>query len=98
MNTYGKVSLVQLQKKLNQEMRCPAGQNQVYILSRLKTNGRIKKQAPQICLDCKIRSYLGWRKRVYYDFIRKACCGEYKRNCEAYVKFMAKRRNPFVSP
>ena len=98
MKTNERLSLVQLQRKLNAEMRCPAGKNQVYVLSRMKTNGRIKKEAPQVCLDCKIRSYLGWRKRVYLDFIRKVCCGEHKRLCEAYIKFMARQRNPFMSP
>ena len=98
MNTNERVSLVQLQRKLNMEMKCPAGKNQVYVISRLKTNGRIKKEAPQVCLDCKIRSHLGWRKRVYLDFIQKACCGEHKRLCEAYVKFMARQRNRFMSP
>ena len=97
MKTNSRVSLLHLQRQLNQEMRCPAGKNQVYVLSRMKTNGRIKREAPQICLDCKIRSYLGWRKRVYLDFIQKVCCGEHKRMCEAYVKFMARQRNPFMS-
>lgn len=98
MNTNERISLIQLQKKLNQEMHCPAGQNQVFVLSRMKTNGRVKKEAPQVCLNCKIRSYLGWRKTVYLDFISKVCCGDYRRYCEAYVKFLARRRNPFVSP
>lgn len=98
MKTNERVSLTQLQRKLNTEMRCPAGKNQVYVLSRMKTNGRIKREAPQVCLDCKIRSYLGWRKRVYLDFIRKVCCGHPKRMCEAYVKFMARQRYPLMRP
>jgi hypothetical protein len=93
-----RISLNQLQRKLNIEMHCPAGINQVYVISRMKTNGRVKREAPQICLDCKIRSYLGWRKKVYLDFISQICCGEYKRYCEAYQRFLARRRNPFVSP
>ena len=96
--TTEQISLVQLERKLNDEMRCPAGKNQVYVLSRMKSNGRIKKEAPQVCLDCKIRSYLGWRKRVYLDFIQMACCGEHKRKCEAYVKFMASSRFPLMNP
>ena len=98
MQTNEQVSLVQLQRKLNEEMRCPAGKNQVYVLSRLKTNGRIKKEAPQVCLDCKIRDFLGWRKRVYLDFIKMVCCGDSKRTCEAYTKFMARGRFPFIQP
>jgi len=98
LKTNERISLLQLERKLNEEMRCPAGKNQVYILSRMKTNGRIKKEAPQICIDCKIRSYLGWRKRVYLDFIGKVCCGDHRRLCEAYVKFMVGRRVSFVSP
>ena len=98
MTTNERVSLLQLERKLNEEMRCPAGKNQVYILSRMKTNGRIKREAPQICIDCKIRNYLGWRKRVYLDFIRKVCCGDQKTMCEAYIKFMAHQRFPFMSP
>jgi hypothetical protein len=97
VTTDERVSLAQLARKLNMEMRCPAGKNQAYVLSRLKTNGRIKKEAPQVCVDCKIRSYLGWRKRIYVDFIRLACCGDHKRLCEAYIKFMAGRRSPFIS-
>lgn len=98
MQTNEQISLLQLQRKLNDEMRCPAGKNQVYVLSRLKSNGRIKKEAPQVCLDCKIRNYLGWRKRVYLDFIQMVCCGEPKSKCEAYVKFMARSRFPFMNP
>ena len=96
MKTNERVSLTQLQRKLNLEMRCPAGKNQVYVLSRMKTNGRIKREAPQVCIDCKIRNYLGWRKRVYLDFIRKVCCGDHKLMCEAYLKFMAHQRFPFM--
>ncbi len=93
-----KLSLYQLQRELNQCMRCPAGQNQVYVLSRMKSNGRLKKEAPQIAVDCKIRSFLGWKKKVYFDFIRKVCCGDYKTQCEAYATFMARRRNSFLAP
>jgi len=93
-----KLSLYQLQRQFNRCMRCPAGQNQVYVLSRMKSNGRLKKEAPQLAIDCKIRSFLGWRKKVYFDFIRKVCCGEYKQQCEAYSTFMARRRNSFLAP
>jgi hypothetical protein len=93
-----KLSLYQLQREVNQCMRCPAGQNQVYILSRMKSNGRLKKEAPQLAIDCKIRSFLGWKKKVYLDFIQKVCCGDYKIQCEAYATFMAKRRNSFMAP
>ena len=93
-----KLSLYQLRRELNTCMRCPAGQNQVYVLSRMKSNGRLKKEAPQLAVDCKIRSFLGWKKKVYVDFIQKVCCGEYKNQCEAYVTFMARRRNSFLAP
>jgi len=93
-----KVSLVQLQRELNKEMRCPAGQNQVYILTRMKTNGRIRKESPQVCLDCKIRSFLGWRKKVFQEYIEKVCTQDYKHRCEAYQTFMARRRNSFLVP
>lgn len=96
MNTNKRMSLLQLQRQLNEQMQCPAGKNQVVVLSRLRTNGRIKKEAPRVCLDCKIRSTLGWRKRVHQDFIQKVCCGDHKRMCEAYTKFMARQRNPFM--
>lgn len=92
------LSLSQQQRELNRCMKCPAGQNQVYVLSRLKSNGRLKKEAPQLALDCKIRSYLGWKKKVYVDFIRKVCCDDFKSNCEAYSTFMARRRNSFLAP
>jgi len=93
-----KLSLYQLQRELNRCMRCPAGQNQVYMLSRMKSNGRLKKDAPQLALDCKIRAFLGWKKKVYFDYIQKVCCGDYHRQCEAYITFMARRRNSFMVP
>ena len=93
-----KQSLYQLQRELNLGIQCPAGQNQVYVLTRMKSNGRLKKEAPQLAIDCKIRSFLGWKKKVYRDFIRKVCCGEYKNQCEAYQTFMARRRNSFLAP
>ena len=93
-----KLSLYQLQRELNRCMRCPAGQNQVYVLTRMKSNGRLKKEAPQLALDCKIRSFLGWKKKVYHDFIRKVCCSDFKTGCEAWNTFMAKRRNSFFAP
>lgn len=88
---------VRLKRELNEEMRCGIGKNQAYILSRLKTQGRIKKVAPQVCLDCKIRNFLGWRKRVYADYIKMVCCGDYEHTCEAYIMFMS-RRLPFIQP
>jgi hypothetical protein len=83
------ISLLQLQQKLNAAMQCPAGKNQVYVLSQLKSNGRITKIAPQVCLDCKCRGYLGWRKRIDAEFIQKVCCGDPKRGCEAYQRTMS---------
>lgn len=94
----GTLSLYGLRKTLNKYMRCPAGQNQLYVLSRMKSTGRLKKEAPMLALDCKIRSFLGWRKKVYYDFIRKVCCGDYKDQCEAWETFMARRKKSFLAP
>lgn len=89
-------SLSQLQRELNRCMRCPAGQNQVYILSRMRSNGRLLKESPRVALDCKIRSYLGWHKKVYEEGIRKVCCNDFERACEAYSTFMVRTRRNFM--
>lgn len=91
-------SLYMLARELNHTVRCPAAQNQVYVLSRMKSNGRLRKETPQVAIDCKVRSFLGWKKKVYEEFIRKVCCGDYKDQCEAWRTFMARRRNSFMAP
>lgn len=81
-------SLSLRQAELNSQMHCPAGKGQAYVSSRMRTNGRVKKEAPGVCLDCKIRNFLGWTRRVKEETVRTVCCGEYTRTCEAWTTYM----------
>jgi len=76
-------NLSMLERKLNKEMKCFAGRNQVYIQS-MVLGGRTSK--PRICLKCTLRAEYGLNREVYYEFIRDVCCRN-PDECEAVKQF-----------
>jgi len=64
-------NLSMLERKLNREMKCTAGKNQVYIRS-LLTGGSTTR--PRIALKCPLRRDIGETPEVYYEHIRDVCC------------------------
>lgn len=60
-----------LERKLNRQMKCPAGKNQVYIRSLLTGQSTTR---PRIALKCPLRRDLGERPEVFYEHIRDVCC------------------------
>lgn len=80
-------NLSDLERRLNQQMACFAGKNQVYIQSMVLGVGVSK---PRICLKCPLRAEYGLNRDVYYEFIRDVCCSE-PGQCEAVRKFRATR-------
>ncbi len=82
----GNLSL--LENRLNREMKCIAGRNQVFIASSLL--GGSAATRPRICLKCTLRAEYGLTRAVYYDFVRDVCCGDPKK-CEAVQRFEATR-------
>lgn len=80
-------NLTVLEHKLNREMVCHAGKNQVYLRSLLTGKGTTR---PRITLKCSLRKDIGQRPEVFYEHIRDVCCGD-PTQCEAYQAF--KRRH-----
>jgi hypothetical protein len=76
-------SLSELERKLNQEMRCTAGRNQVYIRS-LLTGGAATR--PRIALKCPLRRDIGQAPEVFYEYIRDVCCCD-PHQCPAWRDF-----------
>lgn len=76
-------NLSQLERQLNQQMKCPAGKNQVYLRSVLTRRGATP---PRIALKCTYRRDIGLSKEVFYEHIRDVCCGDPEK-CEAYQAF-----------
>lgn len=75
-----------LERKLNREMRCTAGKNQVYIRSLL--TGRSTTR-PRIALKCPLRRDIGQTPEVFYEHIRDVCCCD-PEQCEAWLAFKAR--------
>lgn len=73
-------NLSELEHKLNREMKCPAGKNQVFIRSLLTGNGTTQ---PRIALKCHLRREIGLKPQVFYEYIRDVCCSD-PEQCEAY--------------
>jgi hypothetical protein len=69
-----------LEQRLNSEMSCPAGRNQVYIRS-LLTGGSTTR--PRIALKCPLRREIGQTAEVFFEHIRDVCCGDHSQ-CEAW--------------
>ena len=78
-----KGNLSTLQQQLNREIKCPAGQNQVYIRSLVTLKGTTP---PRIALKCSFRRDAGMTPDVFLDDIRSMCCGDPKA-CAAYQQF-----------
>jgi len=74
----GNLSLIE--RKLNRQMRCPAGRNQVYIRSLLTGQSTTR---PRIALKCSLRRDIGERPEVFYEYIRDVCCCD-PEYCEAW--------------
>lgn len=64
-------NLSQLETRLNNEMKCPAGRNQVYVRSLLTGAGTTR---PRIALKCPLRRAIGEPPDVFYDYICDVCC------------------------
>ena len=78
-----KGSLSELEKRLNRDMKCTAGKNQVYIRS-LLTNGATTP--PRIALKCPLRRDIKLPADVFYEHIRDVCCTDPK-TCPAWLNF-----------
>lgn len=76
-------NLSELERRLNREMKCPAGMNQVFIRSLVMAGGTSK---PRIALKCHLRRDIGLPQEVFYEHIRDVCCAN-PESCEAYRKF-----------
>lgn len=79
-------NLSMLERKLNAEMKCTAGRNQVYIRSLL--TGRSTTR-PRIALKCPLRRDIGETPEVFYEHIRDVCCGDHE-SCPAWQNFKAR--------
>jgi hypothetical protein len=75
-------NLSQLERKLNTEMKCPAGRNQVYIRSLL---GQGRTTRPRIAMKCQLRKLAGLSLEIYYEEIRSTCCANHEQ-CPAWQK------------
>jgi hypothetical protein len=79
-------NLSTLERKLNREMKCPAGKNQVFLRSLLTGQGTTR---PRIALKCHLRRDIGRTAEVFYEHIRDVCCSD-PEQCEAYRKFKSR--------
>ena len=75
-----------LERRLNREMKCTAGKNQVYIRS-LLTGGATTR--PRIALKCPLRRDIGLPPEVFYEQIRDQCCCD-PSQCGAWKAFEAR--------
>lgn len=66
-----RTNLSVLENRLNQEMKCPAGRNQVYVRSLLTGTGTT---TPRITLKCHLRKDIGLPAEIFYEQIRDLCC------------------------
>ncbi len=73
-------NLTVLQNRLNRDMQCPAGRNQVYVRSLLTGNGTTR---PRIALKCALRRAVKQSPEVFYEQIRDVCCANHEQ-CEAW--------------
>lgn len=76
-------NLSDLERKLNRQMKCTAGRNQVYIRSLL--TGRSTTR-PRIALKCPLRRDIKLPPEVFYEHIRDVCCTD-PNQCEAWRAF-----------
>ncbi len=76
-------NLTGLQQKLNRDMKCHAGKNQVFLRSLLTGHSTTR---PRITLKCPLRRDIGETPEVFYEWIRDVCCTD-PTQCEAYRAF-----------
>lgn len=76
-------NLTDLEQKLNQEMKCQAGKNQVFVRSLLTGTGTTQ---PRIAMKCHLRKDISLKPDVFYEHIRDVCCTD-PEQCEAYRDF-----------
>ncbi len=77
-----------LENKLNRDMKCHAGKNQVFLRSLVTGRGATR---PRIALKCSLRRDIGQQSEVFYEHIRDVCCND-PEQCEAFQAF--KKRRP----
>ncbi len=75
-----------LERKLNREMKCTAGKNQVYIRSLLTG---MSTTPPRVALKCHLRRDIGLPAEVFYEHIRDVCCCD-PDSCPAWQKFKSR--------
>ncbi len=73
-----------LERKLNREMKCTAGKNQVYIRSLLTGN---TTTTPRVAMKCHLRRDIGEPAEVFYEHMRDVCCRD-PNQCPAWQAFM----------
>ena len=78
-----RANLSDLERRLNEEMRCQAGKNQVVIRSLLTGWGTTQ---PRVMLKCHLRKDIDQKPNVFYEHIRDVCCSDPEK-CEAYRQF-----------
>jgi hypothetical protein len=78
-----RANLSDLERKLNEQMICHAGKNQVFIRSLLTGSGTTQ---PRITLKCPLRRDIGETPDVFYEHIRDVCCCDPEK-CKAYRAF-----------
>ena len=83
-----RANLSELEQKLNEQMICVAGKNQVFIRSLLTGTGTTQ---PRIAMKCHLRRDIGMKPDVFYEHIRDICCTDPEK-CRAYRDF----KNRFV--
>jgi len=76
-------NLSDLEQQLNDQMKCHAGKNQVFIRSLLTGTGTTQ---PRIMLKCQLRRDIGLKAGVFYEHIRDVCCTD-PEQCPAYRHF-----------
>ena len=81
-------NLSDLEQRLNRQMVCFAGKNQVYLQAIILGNGQTTK--PRIALKCSLRKRYGHPPDVYYEYIRDVCCSD-PSVCPAYQEFNTRR-------
>lgn len=93
-------SLMAEEKRLNSMIRCPYGQNKVYIRS-LLTGTSDETTEPVIAMRCAIIAYVGQaiegHNIVYKEHIERYCCADYEQ-CEAYRAFRLKQERDARRP
>ena len=82
------------EKRLNKAMRCPHGDNKVYVRC-LLTGQADQAGKPEIALRCAVMEHVGQAMGGYNvvdkEYIQDYCCGDYE-SCTAYQDLLRRRR------